>query len=47
LEKGNKSVTVTLVFRSPTGTLTGEEVDAAVGKVVEAAKSKLGATLRA
>jgi phenylalanyl-tRNA synthetase beta chain len=47
LEKGQKSVTVTLIFRSPTGTLTGEQVDATVGRVVDAAKSELGATLRA
>ncbi len=47
LENGQKSVTVTLVFRSPTGTLTGEQVDATVQRVVEAAKAELGATLRA
>jgi phenylalanyl-tRNA synthetase beta chain len=47
LEKGQKSVTVTLVFRSSTQTLTGEQVDATVQRVVDAAKSKLGATLRA
>ena len=46
LEKGQKSVTVTLVFRSPTGTLTGEQVDATVQRVVDAAKAELGATLR-
>jgi phenylalanyl-tRNA synthetase beta chain len=46
LEKGHKSVTVTMVFRSPTQTLTGEQVDATVQRVVEAAKSELGATLR-
>jgi phenylalanyl-tRNA synthetase beta chain len=46
LEKGQKSVTVTLVFRSPTGTLTGEQVDATVQRIVDAAHSKLGATLR-
>lgn len=46
LEKGQKSVTTALVFRSPTGTLTGDEVDAAVNKVVEAAKAQLGAVLR-
>src|SRR5439155_23077578 len=33
LAKGKKSVTITLVFRSPTGTLTGEEVEASVKKV--------------
>jgi phenylalanyl-tRNA synthetase beta chain len=47
LEKGQKSVTMTLVFRSPSGTLTGEQVDATVQRVVDAAKSELGATLRA
>ena len=47
LAKGQKSVTVTLVFRSPAGTLTGEQVEASVQRVVDAAKQKLGATLRA
>ena len=47
LEKGQKSVTVTLVFRSPTETLTSEQVDATVQRMIEAAKSQLGATLRA
>jgi phenylalanyl-tRNA synthetase beta chain len=46
LEKGVKSVTVKLVFRSPTQTLTSEQVEESVTKVVEAAKSQLGATLR-
>jgi phenylalanyl-tRNA synthetase beta chain len=40
LEKGQKSVTVTLVFRSPTETLTSEAVDAAVQRVVGAAKEQ-------
>jgi phenylalanyl-tRNA synthetase beta chain len=47
LEKNQKSVTVTLVFRSPTGTLTSEQVDAAVQTIVDTAKTVLGATLRA
>jgi phenylalanyl-tRNA synthetase beta chain len=47
LAKGHKSVTITLVFRSSTGTLTGEQVAASVQQVVDAAKQKLGATLRA
>ena len=47
LEAGQKSVTVTFVFRSPTGTLTGEVVDAAIARVVEAAQQELSATLRA
>ena len=46
LEKGSKSVTITLVFRSPTGTLTSEQVEGAVQSVVSAAKDKVGATLR-
>jgi len=46
LPKGQKSVTVTLVFRSPAGTLTGEQVDAAVNRVIDSAKSQIGATLR-
>jgi phenylalanyl-tRNA synthetase beta chain len=45
LEKGTKSVTVSLVFRSPTETLTSESVDASVKQVVESAK-KIGATIR-
>jgi phenylalanyl-tRNA synthetase beta chain len=47
LEKGQKSVTVAMVFRSPTQTLTGQQVDATVQQVVDAVKSELGATLRA
>jgi phenylalanyl-tRNA synthetase beta chain len=46
LEKGTKSMTLTLVFRSHTGTLTGEKVDEAVSHVVSAAKNALGATQR-
>ena len=47
LDKTHKSVTITLVFRSAAGTLTGETVDAAVNRVIAAAQEKLGATLRA
>jgi phenylalanyl-tRNA synthetase beta chain len=47
LEKGQKSVTTALVFRSATSTLTGEQVEDAVQKVVAAAKSELSAMLRA
>jgi phenylalanyl-tRNA synthetase beta chain len=47
LEKGSKSVTFTLSFRKPDGTLTSGEVDERVGRVVELAKTKLSATLRA
>jgi phenylalanyl-tRNA synthetase beta chain len=46
LEKGTKSVTVTLVFRSPTATLTSERVEQAVGQATQAAKDALGATIR-
>jgi len=46
LPPGQKSVTITLVFRSPQGTLTGEQVEASVQKVVDAARQQLGATLR-
>jgi len=46
LEKGTKSVTITLVFRSTTETLTSEQVESSVGQVVDAAKGQLGATLR-
>ena len=44
--KAGQSVTVTLVFRSPTATLTSEQVEGAVQKVIEAATHELGATLR-
>ncbi|HEX8916509.1 MAG TPA: phenylalanine--tRNA ligase subunit beta [Humisphaera sp.] len=46
LEKGTKSVTLRLTFRSATGTLTSDQVEQAVGQVVEKAKADLGATLR-
>lgn len=46
LEKGVKSVTVTLVFRSTTGTLTSEQVEASVSRVTDATKTQLGAALR-
>ena len=47
LAGGTKSVTVALVFRSPTATLTGDAVESAVAGVVDAARRQLGATLRA
>jgi phenylalanyl-tRNA synthetase beta chain len=47
LAAGTKSVTVTFVFRSATGTLTSEAVDANIARVVEAAQQQLSATLRA
>jgi phenylalanyl-tRNA synthetase beta chain len=46
LDAGSKSVTITLVFRSPSATLTSEQVEASVQKAVEAAKQQLSATLR-
>jgi phenylalanyl-tRNA synthetase beta chain len=46
VEQGKKSVTVALVFRSPTGTLTSEQVEGAVGQIIDAAKGQLGASLR-
>lgn len=47
MEKGQKSVTVTLVFRSPDETLGSEQAESSVGCVIEAAREKLGATIRA
>jgi phenylalanyl-tRNA synthetase beta chain len=46
LEKGTKSVTVSLIFRSPTTTLTSEQVESSVKAVIDAATSQLGAILR-
>jgi phenylalanyl-tRNA synthetase beta chain len=46
LESGSKSVTIALVFRSPTATLTSEQVEASVQKAVAAAKDQLGAAVR-
>jgi phenylalanyl-tRNA synthetase beta chain len=46
LESGTKSVTITLVFRSPTGTMTSDEVEASVQKAVAAATERLGAAVR-
>lgn len=46
LEKGQKSVTITLVFRSPNSTLTAEQVESSVQKIIELAGKELGATLR-
>jgi phenylalanyl-tRNA synthetase beta chain len=42
-----KSVTLTLTYRSPEGTLRGEQVDDQVDQVVAALKQKLSAELRA
>src|SRR5262249_28278998 len=46
LEKETKSVTVTLVFRAADRTLQSADVDSAVERFVNAAKSELGAVLR-
>jgi phenylalanyl-tRNA synthetase beta chain len=46
LEKGTKSVTITLVFRSPTATLTSEQVETSVQRAIEAAKAELKAEIR-
>ncbi len=46
LEKGIKSVTIALVFRSNQATLTSEQVESEVQKVLKAAQQELGATLR-
>jgi phenylalanyl-tRNA synthetase beta chain len=46
LESGKKSVTVTLVFRSASATLTGEQVEGAVASAFGSASTQLGATLR-
>jgi len=46
LEAGKKSVTVTLVFRLESGTLTSEQVEASVATASAAAAKELGATLR-
>ena len=46
LPEGQKSVTLTLVFRKAQGTLTREEADAAVSRVVQRAGERLGAKLR-
>lgn len=47
LEKGQKSVTVKLVFRAPEKTLTSDEVEGAVQNIIAAATKNLNATLRA
>jgi phenylalanyl-tRNA synthetase beta chain len=46
LEKGQKSVTLALVFRAPDATLTSEQVEAPYQQIVAAAKDRLGARLR-
>lgn len=44
--EGRKSVAFSMTFRAPDRTLTGEEVETAVGRIVEALAEKLGAALR-
>jgi phenylalanyl-tRNA synthetase beta chain len=46
LEKGTKSLTVKLIFRAADRTLTGDEVEVGVKKIIDAAISELGAMLR-
>lgn len=46
LDKGVKSVSIRLHFRSPDRSLKAEEVDQAMTTFIEAAKSRTGATLR-
>jgi phenylalanyl-tRNA synthetase beta chain len=46
LEKGSKSVTIALVFRSATGTLVSEEIDLAIKRLIDAATQRLGASVR-
>lgn len=46
MEKGQKSMTITLIFRSPSETLTSEAVEGSVQRIIEAAKGQLGASLR-
>jgi phenylalanyl-tRNA synthetase beta chain len=46
LEKGTKSLTVKLIFRAADRTLTGDEVEVGVKKIIDAAMRELGAMLR-
>jgi len=46
VDQGKKSVTITLVFRSSETTLTSEQVEDQVQRVVAAAQGELGAMLR-
>jgi phenylalanyl-tRNA synthetase beta chain len=46
LEKGKKSVTITLTYRSPDGTLRSEDVDEQVEQIIAAAKERFSAELR-
>ncbi len=46
IAEGMKSVALRVVFRSPSGTLTDEQLTAPVSRIVEEMGSKFGATLR-
>jgi phenylalanyl-tRNA synthetase beta chain len=46
LEKGSKSLSVRLVFRSPSTTLTSEQVEGSMQQVIQASQRELGAVLR-
>ena len=46
LPPGRHSVHFAMRFRDPARTLTGEEVDRAVGSIIEACRSRFGAALR-
>jgi phenylalanyl-tRNA synthetase beta chain len=46
LDQNQKSVTIALVFRSPSATLTSEQVEDQVQRIVIAARQNLNATLR-
>ncbi len=46
LEKGTKSLSIQLTFRSDQGTLTSESVDGSVNNVIAKAQSELAAVLR-
>ena len=46
LEKGQKSLTLTLVFRSSETTLTTGQVEDSVQRIMDAAKAQMNATLR-
>jgi phenylalanyl-tRNA synthetase beta chain len=46
IESGKKSVTITLVYRSASGTLRSEQVDEQVSQVIAAAKEKFAADVR-
>jgi phenylalanyl-tRNA synthetase beta chain len=47
IEKGQEGLTTSLVFRSPDATLTSEQVEPSVQRIIKAAGDELGGTLRA